>query len=288
MVFEKTHLIMHFPWLMKLFNMLPASIAGPVVKHHRNTRKFVSSILRHDPETEKNTNTIFHELRDSELPQSEKTVIRLADEGNILIGAGSETTAQVLTVLSYNLLADPEILVKLRAELDRVMPTVDTAVKWTELERLPYLTALLNEALRVTSTVVTRLPRVSPNEDLQYQGWSIPAGTPVSMSSYFMHYDPSIYPAPRKFDPERWTRAQEQGVRLDKYLAPFSKGSRNCLGLNLAWAELYLTTAMVFRRFDMALYETGRKDVDVARDCFAGQPVRESKGVRIRVLKERS
>jgi hypothetical protein len=101
-IFGKANLIMHFPWLLRVVNTLPGSLAGRVMMHYRNTRKLVAAILRHGATSEKNTNTIFHELRDSDLPQSEKTVYRLADEGNILIGAGNETTAQVLAVMSFH------------------------------------------------------------------------------------------------------------------------------------------------------------------------------------------
>ncbi|KAH8600807.1 putative cytochrome P450 [Bisporella sp. PMI_857] len=286
-VFEKANLIMHFPWLLKVLNLLPNSLAGPVIRHHRNTKTKVASILRHDPETEKNTNTIFHELRDSELPPSEKTALRLSDEGNILIGAGSETTAQVLAVLSFHLLDNPDTLAKLRTELHTVMPTTDTVPSWTQLEQLPYLTAILKESLRISAPVLTRLPRISPSEPLQYGDWSIPAGVPVSMSYYFMHYDTDIFPEPTKFVPERWIKGEKEERRLETYLVPFSKGTRNCAGINLAWVELYLATAMVFRRWELELFETDRMDVDVARDCFVSQPVKESKGVRIRVVGER-
>jgi cytochrome P450 len=51
------------------------------------------------------------------------------------------------------------------------------------------------------------------------------------MSTMFMHLDETIYPNPTKFDPERWIRATEQGVTLNKYLTTFSKGSRMCLGM---------------------------------------------------------
>lgn len=241
----------------------------------------MSAILRGDPGTEKNTNTIYRELRDSSLPQIEKTVSRLTDEGNVLIEAGAETTAATLAVLSFHLLDNPDMLAKLRVELDNVYIEPDTKVTWKQLEKLPYLTGAIKEALRLANPVCPRLPRVAPNEELQYGDWTIPAGTPVGMCYYFIHYNSEIFPEPFKFDPERWTKAAEDGVRLDKYLVPFSKGTRGCVGLNLAWAELYLATATVFRRFDMELYETSRNDVDIARDCFASQPVKGSKGVRV-------
>jgi cytochrome P450 len=108
----------------------------------QNTRKHVSSILRHEKESEYHK-TIFHELRDSDLPTQEKTLERLSDEGNILIGAGSKTTAQILAILSYHLISNPDIMAKLRQELDTVMPDLNTPIKWQQLEQLPYLVSLL-------------------------------------------------------------------------------------------------------------------------------------------------
>lgn len=61
------------------------------------------------------------------------------DEGFILIGAGGETTAQTLAVLSYHLLSNPEVLKKLRAELVEVMPEPNSRASWQQLEQLPFL-----------------------------------------------------------------------------------------------------------------------------------------------------
>ena len=83
--------------------------------------------------------TIFEELRDSDLPPQEKTIERLMDEGFILVGAGGETTAQTLTVLTFHLLNNHEILLELRAELDSIMPDPESSVPWQTLEQLPLL-----------------------------------------------------------------------------------------------------------------------------------------------------
>ena len=72
---------------------------------------------------------------------------------------------------------------------------------------------------------------------------------------------------------------------MDKYLLPFGKGSRICLGIELAHAELYLALAAVFARFELRLFETGRADVDVAHDFVVGTPRLDSKGVRVLVRK---
>jgi len=145
---------------------------------------------------------------------------------------------------------------------------------------------VVNEGLRITNAAVTRLPRISPKEELRFHNWVIPAGIPVSMTAYDIHMNPSIYPSPNTFNPSRWVETKSEKHRLDKYLVPFTKGSRACVGINLAYAELYLTIAIVFRRCDFELFETNKDDVDVARDCFVSQPKKGSKGVRVRVTKE--
>lgn len=69
-------------------------------------------------------------------------------------------------------------------------------------------------------------------------------------------------------------------------MTSFSKGTRACLGINLAYAELFLTIAAVFRRFDLELFETTIDDVKIVRDAFVGAPRAGSKGVRVLVKKE--
>lgn len=53
----------------------------------------------------------------------------------------------------------------------------------------------------------------------------------MSTSIYFVHRNPAIFPDPQKFDPDRWIRAAEKGDPLHRYLVPFTKGSRICIGM---------------------------------------------------------
>jgi cytochrome P450 len=96
--------------------------------------------------------------------------------------------------------------------------------------------------------------------------------------------DPAIFPDPQAYDPDRWLRAAEEGFRLDRYFVSFSKGSRMCVGINLAYAELYLTLAIITARFEMENYETtAENDVRIYRDLFVGVPKPGSKGVRAKI-----
>jgi cytochrome P450 len=133
---------------------------------------------------------------------------------------------------------------------------------------------------RFSHGVVGRLERISPDKAIQYKDWVIPPGTPVAMTSLLQHRDPLKFPNPMKFDPERWLQQSDNG-RLEKYLVPFSKGTRQCMGINLATAEIYLTLATVFRRYNMELYETTERDAEIVHDFFIPHGHQDSKGVRI-------
>lgn len=91
-------------------------------------------------EEERQRRSIFDALNDPKLlAPEERTIDRLQDEGQILLGAGSETTAKTLTVIAFHLLQSPSLLETLREELRKVMPTPTSTASWNELETLPFL-----------------------------------------------------------------------------------------------------------------------------------------------------
>ena len=100
-----------------------------------------------------------------------------------------------------------------------------------------------------------------------------------------MHDSPIVFPNPRKFDPARWIIGPAEKIeKQKKYLFNFGRGTRQCVGMNLAYAEFYMALAMVFRRFGrrMRLFDTEReRDVDVKHDFFVTNPSLESRGVRV-------
>ncbi|KAL1856024.1 hypothetical protein Plec18170_003892 [Paecilomyces lecythidis] len=249
--------------------------------------------------------TLFHELLKSNLPDSDKSVARLKDEALIVVAAGTLTTSWALCVAIYHLLAKPELLSKLKEELRTAIPDRNTRLLLPQLERLPYLTGIIQEALRLSYGVASRLQRISPDKALIFsepkgKTWVIPPGTPVSMTSVLIHHDESIFPNSHEFRPERWI----ENPRLDRYLVSFSKGSRQCLGINLAYAEMYLCLSTIFRLFGstgqdalgktygvrndddegvLELHQTTIKDVECVGDGFIPLRDASSQGIHIRV-----
>lgn len=147
-----------------------------------------------------------------------------------LINAGSDTSTNTLHMIVWYVLSDKQVLDRLRAEIVTVQPNPRVPAPLRQLEQLPYLTACIMEGLRLGNGVVQASPRAAPDRNIWYQEWEIPAGTPVGMSSPDLHYDEEIFPEPERFNPERWMDREKRNT-LERYLVPFSKGTRMCLGL---------------------------------------------------------
>jgi cytochrome P450 len=252
----------------------------------------IEDIRREGPGAQKNANnrTIFHDLLQADLPETEKQTSRLAEEAVLLFGAGTHTSSWCLTIITFHLLSKPSLLRRLKDELKSVVPGPEGKLALHDLEKLPFLTGVLKEGLRLGYGTTVRSARIAPDTALKCGDWTIPPGTPVSMTIPLTHHDESIFPDSDAFEPDRWL-----DKHLDRYMVSFSRGSRACLGLNLAWAELYLCTAGVFRSFGskevqdpddvgvLELFETDEGDVKLVSDMFFPVAKTGSKGVRVKI-----
>jgi len=228
-------------------------------------------------------NEVFH----SDLPPAEKTVTRLVDESTTVMGAGIMTTAWVMSTATFHITNTPSIQQKLHHELVNALPDPTQPLEWVKLEQLPYLKACVLEGLRVGFGITTRMPRLA-DYPLKYKDWVIPPRASVSMSIPDMMHDERVFPNPYKFIPERWLDSPKapSGKPLEHYLYPFGGGSRICLGMNLAYAEIYLALAAMFRRFTFELYETDQSDFDFGHDFFIPIPKLDTKWLRVTVTSD--
>ncbi|RWA09879.1 hypothetical protein EKO27_g5244 [Xylaria grammica] len=279
-----------FPSLFDFITKIPMSVFAVFDKRFLGADAFekeigaqIRKVLKAD-EPHIGIKNVFHEMRDSKhLPPEDKRFNYYQGEAASFVAAGTDTTASALTTLTYFLLANPSILRKLREELRTVMPNSVTELPPTStLENLPYLTGVIQEGIRLSFSVPGRLPRTAPNEELVYKGYKLPPGTVISQSSYLHHADERVFPEPFEFKPERWVNDADFSVRRN-FLA-FSRGARSCIGINLAYAELYPVVAAVFSRFELKLYETSARDVEFASDRFISHRPEGSQGVRVQVV----
>ncbi|KAF7587860.1 hypothetical protein BBP40_006629 [Aspergillus hancockii] len=174
--------------------------------------------------------TVFHELLDSKLPPAELKRDRLRDEAFSLVTAGSGTTAYVLRGTAYHISANPAIRQRLYDELRAAIPDPGYIPAVLELQRLPYLSTVVQEGLRLCGPVTHRISRQFPWKVLRYHNHVIPADCIIGMTPYLIHQNEDIYPQPHIFRPERWL----DNKSLERYLVPFNRGTCSCLGINLA------------------------------------------------------
>lgn len=131
---------------------------------------------------------VFYDLLfNSSLPSHEKTIDRMAAEGTLLIIAGSESVGSALTSLHFRLLEQPDKYKVLQKELKKAIPDESRIPRWSELKELPYLTACIEENLRITNPgVVHRLARLAPREGIEFGDYSIPAGVCLPSLNAFL------------------------------------------------------------------------------------------------------
>ncbi|KAK3387782.1 cytochrome P450 monooxygenase-like protein [Podospora didyma] len=236
-----------------------------------------------------NNGRLFADLVQSKvLPESELSMFRLSGEGFFMMIAGTETTAAIMTVITYWLLAKPALYERLMKDLEGITPW---NLKWTELEQRPYMWALIQEALRMMPGVSHRAARIARDEDLAYTSqdgkvqYVIPRGTPIGMTSMINHWDKNLFPNPGEFNPDRWLVDGQPNLKLQKFLIAFGKGSRSCGGEILAYCELYIMVALVAMRIipRARLYETSLEDITYDHDQVVLQTKKGNISVRIKI-----
>lgn len=220
---------------------------------------------------------------------------RLVDESMTIVVAGSETTASTLSAIMYHMLADLELLKRLKKELENAMPDANQVPDASKLDALPFLNAVIQESIRLHPGATHRQDRVAPDEDLICRGpdgkpFVIPAGTCIGMTAQIINRHPGIYDRSDEFLPDRYIN----DPKLLKFQMSFSRGTRQCLGMNLAYQELQTFTAGIFRRYDaydptrkqqdgptLELYESTQNDISIYSDYITPAPYEGSQGLQI-------
>lgn len=173
------------------------------------------------------------------------TDVQLRDEMMTLFLAGHETTANWLAWTWHLLSHHPEVERRLHAEVDAVLagrlPAAD------DVPRLAYARRVLAESLRLypPAWIIGRRS-VAP---YRVRDWEIPAGTQLFASQYLMHRDPRWWPAPERFDPDRWAPDAPAADRPKFAYFPFGAGPRVCIGEQFAWTEATLVLATIARHW---------------------------------------
>ncbi|KAI1079136.1 cytochrome P450 [Whalleya microplaca] len=272
-------------WIMTLIPQRLLLLAYPrgegLRKLKEKARANIRKVLASDSMEDENVTSLFHHVVNSDMPESEKSEERLVVEAQLILAGGTWTSGRTIGVASYYIMSRPELRRGVEAELRDLMAAWPQYVPtWAELEKLVLLQAIIKESLRISYGVIHRLPRISPDVPIQYKDYTIPIGVPVGMSSYLMHTDTSVYESPFEFKPERWLG--DVNPAMNRNYVPFARGSRNCLGIHLAMAEVTYALAVLFRPNGpkVELFETDESDVQQVHDFMVATARLDSKGIR--------
>lgn len=168
----------------------------------------------------------------------------LRDELMTLLFAGHETTASALAWAFYWIHHLPEVHQTLLAEL----ATLGSDPAPTDIAKLPYLSAVVNETLRIYPIAFFSLSRIV-NSPIEIMGYPFEPGVTLAISIYLTHHRQDLYPEPKRFKPERFLERQFSAYEF----LPFGGGNRRCIGYAFALFEMKLVLATVLSRFQLAL-----------------------------------
>lgn len=169
-----------------------------------------------------------------------------------LIGGGVDTTSSTMISCILAMCKFPEVQRKAQAEIDAVVGK-DRSPDWDDvLEKLPYMAAIVKEVLRWrTVTVLAGIPHAS-TVDFNYEGYLIPAGTPIIGNMWAIHRNPRDFPEPDVFHPERFLDTEYKrpypNVRGSN---PFGWGRRQCSGQPFAEQGLIFSLTRLIWAFNL-------------------------------------
>ncbi|PMD33301.1 cytochrome P450 family protein [Hyaloscypha variabilis F] len=176
------------------------------------------------------------------------------------IGAGSDTTGISLSAVIYYLCKYPEVMRKLRNEIDGLAEKgeISDPVTFAQAQRMPYLQAVLKEALRMHPATGLPLGRVVPEGGAVIARKMFPAGAVVGVNSWVAHANTDVFGLDASvFRPERWLVDKDRYNGMDKYFFAFGMGSRTCIGKNISLLEMTKLIPQLVRNFDFELAEPG-------------------------------
>ena len=268
-----TSMLVFFPQLM--IDLGPWSLAGKMRRVIQETDELLYAEIRErraNPDPNRtDILSLLLSMRDED--GQGLTDAELHDELMTLLIAGHETTATALAWAFYWIHRLPEVRQKLMVELEPHRHSADPMT----IARLPYLTAVCNETLRIYPVAMITLPR-RVEKPMQIMGYNLEPGTLLMGCIYLVHHRQDLYPDSHTFRPERFLERQYSQYEF----LPFGGGSRRCVGAALAMYEMALILGTILNECDLELAET--QDVKPVR---RGGTLAPGGGIRMRKVSDR-
>ncbi|KAF1349044.1 cytochrome P450 family protein [Delphinella strobiligena] len=182
------------------------------------------------------------------------------------IFAGSDTTAISTPAIIYYLLKNPQYKQRLVEEIDnmRKQGKLSDPVTLQEAESMPYLQAVMYEALRCHPAVGMSLPRVVPPGGVVIDGTHLPANTVIGANPWVIHRNNDVYGEDvEEFRPDRWLKGDPADMR--RFFFAFGSGARMCLGRNISWLEMSKLVPALFYHYNIELADS---DAVWSESCY--------------------
>ncbi|KAK1570070.1 cytochrome P450 [Colletotrichum navitas] len=193
-------------------------------------------------------------MREGALAMSKLEIEATAD--TLIIG-GSETTGTVLSGATFFLMTHPDAMARVAKEV-RSSFSAEQEIDILSVQKLQYMLAALDETMRLYPVLPTGISRIiKPGGDYICEKF-VPEGTRVMISQWPMYRDKKRFVQPDDFIPERFLDDPKFKDEDKGALQPFGYGPRNCIGRNLAIAEMRVILARVIWNFDLQIAEDSR------------------------------
>ncbi|KAM9350433.1 cytochrome P450 3A40-like [Symphorus nematophorus] len=188
----------------------------------------------------------------------------ILSQAMLFIFAGYETSSSTLGFVAYNLATHPEIQKRLQDEVDETFPE-KVQPTYEALMQMEYLDMVVNETMRLYP-IGNRLERVSKTS-VEVNGVTIPKGVVVMIPVYTLQRDPTLWPEPEVFKPERFSKENKDNIDPYAFL-PFGAGPRNCIGMRFALLMMKLALVEILQNFSFVTCKETEIPMVLGNDGF--------------------
>ncbi|KAI1258794.1 cytochrome P450 [Xylariaceae sp. FL1019] len=264
------HLVGHMQWLLRfnLHTIVFKHLIQGVTKLMALSRQFADTRAK-----KTNYDDIWASLLESKDLETGKCFSHeeLVSEASLFIIGGTDGMITALTSTLFYLTHNSKALVELTREIRKTYSEppfvdpherdrVDCPIRFgsRELQNITYLSACIDEAMRLSPPVPSILPRVVGPGGIVVDGQYFPEGIDLGIPHYTLHRSPEHFPQPLEYKPERWLQRQEgaklvAGTGQAVSFTPFGAGRSSCVGKHVAYYEMTYVLARLLWQFDLRL-----------------------------------
>ncbi|KAI8141446.1 cytochrome P450 [Fennellomyces sp. T-0311] len=235
----------------------------------RRKEPFLNQLLQIAINSEKDC--MFKELYNKRYISGLEDIDLLIAAGDMVAGATDNVAITLVSAFAI-FLHHPNVYKRLREDVDAFIREHHRLPLFTERDQFPFLNSVIKEVLRFRGTNYVTLPHVLES-DVSYKGYVFPKNVLILPSTYAMHRDPARYPDPDTFMPDRFMHeakpmagaAAGNVEQRDQF--SFGWGRRQCPGMYLAEAQLFVTLTTIFAQCTLEAPEgENLPDLDDVRD----------------------